>query len=68
MSITALDEARVLASVPKGLLIDGVWRESSDGATLDVTDPATGKVLACIASASPADGMAAMDAAAKAQT
>ena len=68
MSITAQDEARVLASVPKGLLIDGVWRESSDGATLDVTDPATGKVLACIASASPADGMAAMDAAAKAQT
>jgi len=68
MSITAQDEARVLASVPKGLLIDGVWRESSDGATLDVTDPATGKVLASIASASPADGMAAMDAAAKAQT
>ena len=68
MSITAQDEVRVLASVPKGLLIDGVWRESSDGATLDVTDPATGKVLASIASASPADGMAAMDAAAKAQT
>lgn len=68
MSITAQDEARVLASVPKGLLIDGVWRESSDGATLDVTDPATGKVLACIASASPFDGMAAMDAAAKAQS
>ena len=67
MSITAQDEARVLASVPKGLLIDGVWRESSDGATLDVTDPATGKVLASIASATPADGMAAMDAAAKAQ-
>jgi len=68
MSITAQDEARVLASVPKGLLIDGVWRESSDGATLDVTDPATGKVLACIASASPLDGMAAMDAAAEAQS
>ena len=68
MSITAQDEVRVLASVPKGLLIDGVWRESSDGTTLDVTDPATGKVLASIASATPADGMAAMDAAAKAQS
>ena len=67
MSITAQDEARVLASVPKGLLINGEWREASDGGTLDVTDPATGKVLATIASATPADGMAALDAAAKAQ-
>ncbi|MDE2410126.1 MAG: aldehyde dehydrogenase family protein, partial [Actinomycetales bacterium] len=67
MPITALDEARVLASVPKGLLINGVWRDSSDGSTLDVFDPATGKAIATIASATPADGMAAMDAAAQAQ-
>lgn len=67
MSYTAADEARVLASVPKGLFIAGQWRDSSDGSTLDVTDPATGKVIATIASATPADGMAAMDAAAEAQ-
>jgi len=67
MSITVQDEARVLASVPKGLLIDGVWRDSSDGSTLDVTDPATGKVIATIASATAADGLAAIDAADRAQ-
>jgi succinate-semialdehyde dehydrogenase/glutarate-semialdehyde dehydrogenase len=67
MKITAADEARVLASVPKGLLIDGVWRDSSDGSTLDVTDPATGQVIATIASATADDGMAALDAADRAQ-
>ena len=67
MNITAADEARVLASVPKGLLIDGVWRDSSDGSTLDVSDPATGQVIATIASATAADGMAALDAADRAQ-
>ena len=67
MNIKAADEARVLASVPKGLLIDGVWRDSSDGSTLDVSDPATGQVIATIASATAADGMAALDAADRAQ-
>jgi succinate-semialdehyde dehydrogenase/glutarate-semialdehyde dehydrogenase len=67
MKITSADEARVLASVPKGLLIDGVWRDSADGSTLDVTDPATGQVIATIASATAADGMAALDAADRAQ-
>ncbi len=67
MKFTSADEARVLASVPKGLLIDGVWRDSSDGSTLDVTDPATGQVIATIASATAADGMAALDAANRAQ-
>ena len=67
MSFTAQDEARVLASVPKGLLIDGVWRDSSDGSTLDVTDPATGQVIATIASATAEDGLAALDAADRAQ-
>jgi len=67
MQITAQEEARVLESVPKGLLINGVWRDSSDGTTLDVVDPATEKVVATIASATAADGMAAMDAAHQAQ-
>ncbi len=67
MSITAADEARVLASVPKGIYVGGVFRDSSDGKTLDVFDPATGRVLATIADASPEDGMAAMTAAHEAQ-
>jgi succinate-semialdehyde dehydrogenase / glutarate-semialdehyde dehydrogenase len=67
MSITAADEARVLALVPTGLLIDGEWRDASDGKTFDVTDPATGKVLLTIADASPEDGALAMDAADRAQ-
>jgi succinate-semialdehyde dehydrogenase/glutarate-semialdehyde dehydrogenase len=53
--------------VPKGIYIDGKWKDASDGKTLDVIDPATGKVLATIADASAEDGMAAMDAADRAQ-
>jgi succinate-semialdehyde dehydrogenase/glutarate-semialdehyde dehydrogenase len=67
MSISAADEARVLALVPTGILINGEWRDASDGQTFEVTDPATGKTLLRIADASPADGQAAMDAAAAAQ-
>ena len=64
---TAADEKRILDLVPKGLYINGKWQDASDGKTLDVIDPATGKVLATIADASAADGMAALDAADKAQ-
>ena len=67
MSTTAADEARVLASVPKGILINGEWRDSSDGRAFDVIDPATSLVLASVADAAPADGMLALDAAAAAQ-
>jgi succinate-semialdehyde dehydrogenase/glutarate-semialdehyde dehydrogenase len=65
--ISSADEKRVLDMVPKGIYIDGKWKDASDGQTLDVIDPATGKVLATIADASAEDGMAAMDAADKAQ-
>jgi succinate-semialdehyde dehydrogenase/glutarate-semialdehyde dehydrogenase len=67
LQITAEYEARVLASVPKGLLVGGMWRDSSDGSKLDVLDPATEKVVASIASATAEDGMAALDAAHRAQ-
>lgn len=67
MSTTSADEARVLASVPKGILIDGQWRDSSDGRTFDVIDPATSLVLASVADAAAKDGMLALDAAAAAQ-
>jgi len=64
---TAADEKRVLDLVPDQLLIAGKWRDSSDGSTFDVTDPATGKVLKTIANASFEDGQAAMQAAHESQ-
>ncbi|MHA7208597.1 NAD-dependent succinate-semialdehyde dehydrogenase [Arthrobacter sp. MDT1-65] len=57
----------VLARTPTGLLIDGTWRDSSDGGTFPVENPATGKVIATMASATREDSQAAMDAAAGAQ-
>ncbi|MFJ6303674.1 NAD-dependent succinate-semialdehyde dehydrogenase [Pseudarthrobacter oxydans] len=56
-------EASLLASVPTGLLINGAWQEASDGGTFDVHDPATGEVLATLASATSEDAVAALDAA-----
>ncbi|MGV9194942.1 NAD-dependent succinate-semialdehyde dehydrogenase [Microbacterium sp. MC2] len=56
-------ETELLASVPDGLYIDGQWRAATGGATLKVSDPATGAVIKEIASATPADGLAALDAA-----
>jgi len=60
-------EKSLLARVPTGLFIDGKWRDSSDGGTLDVEDPATGEVLAKVSDATVADGAAALDAASAAQ-
>jgi succinate-semialdehyde dehydrogenase / glutarate-semialdehyde dehydrogenase len=48
------------------LYIDGAWRPASDGQRIDVTDPATGEVIASVASATVEDGIAAVDAAARA--
>lgn len=50
------------------LYIGGTWRDGTDQATFDVLNPATEQTLATCASASPADGMAALDAAAAAAT
>jgi succinate-semialdehyde dehydrogenase/glutarate-semialdehyde dehydrogenase len=63
----AMTQTALIDSVPKGLLIGGAWRPAADGATLAVDDPATGRVLAQVASATVADGAAALDAAAQAQ-
>ncbi|WP_460774689.1 NAD-dependent succinate-semialdehyde dehydrogenase [Microbacterium sp. GXF7504] len=57
-------ESDLLANVPEGLFIGGRWRAAEDGATLTVQDPATGETIKTIASATVADGKAAMDAAA----
>ncbi|RFA10311.1 NAD-dependent succinate-semialdehyde dehydrogenase [Subtercola boreus] len=64
---TPEDEQRLIDSLPTGLFIGGEWRAASDGGTFDVLDPSTGLVLTSIASATPADGAAALDAAADAQ-
>ena len=63
----AISQKDLIASVPTGLLIGGSWRDSSDGGTLKVEDPATGEVLTEVADATVADGKAALDAAVAAQ-
>ena len=60
-------EEKVVSSVPSGLFIAGAWRPAETGATFPVEDPSTGRVLAQVADATPADGMQALEAAAKAQ-
>jgi succinate-semialdehyde dehydrogenase/glutarate-semialdehyde dehydrogenase len=66
MALTDIEKS-LLARVPTGLFIDGKWRDSSDGRTLDVEDPSTGETLAAVADATVADGAAALDAAVAAQ-
>lgn len=61
--MSAADEARVLATVPDGLLIGGEWQAASDGGRFDVLDPATGTRLASVADGTPDDGIRALDAA-----
>src|SRR5690606_4627573 len=60
-------ETAVVDAVPKQLLVGGQWRDAEGGAVLEVRDPSTGQVLCEVADASPADGMAALDAAVAAQ-
>jgi succinate-semialdehyde dehydrogenase/glutarate-semialdehyde dehydrogenase len=55
-------EAELLARVPSGLYINGVW-EQGGGEPIPVTDPATGEVLKQIANADASDGLRALDAA-----
>ncbi len=49
--------------VRTGLYIDGAWRTASDGAEIEVLDPAREEVIARVASASVEDGLAAVEAA-----
>jgi len=53
--------------LPTGLLINGEWVDASGGDTITVIDPATGDGLTQIADATPADAIAALDAAAAVQ-
>jgi succinate-semialdehyde dehydrogenase / glutarate-semialdehyde dehydrogenase len=66
--MAAVTQKSVIDSVPKGLLIGGRWRDGSDGQTIAVDDPSSGRVLTHVAAASVADGRAALDAAVAAQS
>ena len=57
----------IVERVPKDLFIGGAWRPAQEGRTFDVEDPSTGEVLCAVADATPADGLAALEAALKAQ-
>jgi succinate-semialdehyde dehydrogenase/glutarate-semialdehyde dehydrogenase len=52
--------------VRTGLYIDGAWRAASDGAEIEVLDPATEQIITKVASASVEDGLAAVAAAERA--
>ena len=56
-----MDIEKLLSSVPTGLWIGGEERAASS--TFDVLNPATDEVLMAIGDATPADGIAALDAA-----
>ncbi len=58
-----MSHALPLPDLPTGLYIGGQWRDAVDGARIDVHDPATGEVIADVASAGVEDANAAVDAA-----
>ncbi len=55
-----------IPNLPTKLFLGGEWRDASDGVTFAVDNPATGEIIANVASATVDDGMAALDAAEKA--
>jgi succinate-semialdehyde dehydrogenase/glutarate-semialdehyde dehydrogenase len=65
--MTAERERSVVDAAPKGLFIAGKWREAEGAKTIPVEDPSTGEVLCEVADGTPADAVAALDAAAGVQ-
>ncbi|WP_438354131.1 NAD-dependent succinate-semialdehyde dehydrogenase [Microbacterium sp. CJ88] len=65
--ITETAERTLIDSIPRGLFIDGRWRDASTGGTFAVIDPSTGEELVRIADATVEDGEAALAAAHAAQ-
>ena len=49
------------------LFIAGTWQDAADGKTIDVTNPATGKVVDTVPAATAADVARAVDEAVKGQ-
>jgi succinate-semialdehyde dehydrogenase / glutarate-semialdehyde dehydrogenase len=66
--VTHAEEQAALDRVPTGLYIGGQWRPASGAGTLAVEDPSTGKPIAEVADATPQDALAALAAAAAAQS
>jgi succinate-semialdehyde dehydrogenase / glutarate-semialdehyde dehydrogenase len=66
MSIATSEQAVVDKVTPR-LFVGGEWREAGGGGTFAVEDPSTGEVLCEVADGTPADGMAALEAAVAAQ-
>ncbi|MCU1488653.1 MAG: putative succinate-semialdehyde dehydrogenase [Acidimicrobiaceae bacterium] len=52
-----------LAAAPTSCLVGGTWRASASGASFEVLDPASGRLLARVADAEPSDALAAVAAA-----
>jgi succinate-semialdehyde dehydrogenase/glutarate-semialdehyde dehydrogenase len=65
--VSSVSEHDVVSRVETGLLIGGRWRPATGGGTFVVEDPATGEPLCEVSDATPADALAALDAAAAAQ-
>ncbi|GGM55982.1 NAD-dependent succinate-semialdehyde dehydrogenase [Micromonospora sonchi] len=64
--MTHVTQAGLPDDIPAQLLIAGAWRDGERGSA-DVHNPATGQVIARVADAGVADGLAALTAAAEAQ-
>ncbi len=60
--------AEIEADLLTGCYVGGEWRSSSDGSTIAVADPSTGKTLTDVANGTVADAALAVDAAAAAMT
>ena len=54
MALSA-DEQKVIDEAPNQLLIGGEWRDSSEGAKLEIEDPATGETICEVADGTPLD-------------
>lgn len=55
-----MDAQAIIDKVHTGLYINGQWRDAEGGKTLDVYNPATGKVIAKIADGSEKDALEAI--------
>jgi len=63
MTTLASEHTALLDWFPHQLFIGGQWRDASDGALIEVLDPANGEAVASVASGTVDDGLAAVDAA-----
>src|SRR5437016_2461467 len=66
-NVTAASERQALARAPSAMLIDGRWVAARSGDELSVEDPATQIAVATVPDAAAEDGVAAVDAASRAQ-